>query len=62
MFQPLLRRLRLRQKTTAWASGSPAGGRRIVEEEQLGRCAAEPSKYYWRYRYSGKLTLAVMYF
>jgi hypothetical protein len=28
MFQPLLCRLRLRLKTSAWASGGPAGGRR----------------------------------
>jgi hypothetical protein len=39
----------------------PCRGRRIAEEKHLGRCAAEPSKYYRYYRYSGKLTLEAMY-
>jgi len=30
MFEQLLRRLRLRYKNSAWASGGPAGGRRAV--------------------------------
>jgi hypothetical protein len=30
MFQLLLRRLRLRHKTSAWASGGPTGGRRVA--------------------------------
>jgi hypothetical protein len=61
MFQLLLRRLRLRHKTLAWVSGGPAGGRHVAGEEQLGRCAAEKSKYYRLYLYSGRLTLAAMY-
>jgi|AntAceMinimDraft_5_1070358.scaffolds.fasta_scaffold05189_4 hypothetical protein len=40
IFQPLLCRLRLRHKTTAWASGGPAGGRPISGENQLGGSAA----------------------
>jgi hypothetical protein len=31
-FQQLLRRLRLRHKTSAWASGGPSGGRRLGGE------------------------------
>jgi hypothetical protein len=38
MFPQLLRRLRLRNKTSAWASGGPTGGRRVAGEEQFGRC------------------------
>jgi len=41
--------------------GGPAGGRRLAREEQLGRYAAEQSKSYRLYLYSGKVTLAVMY-
>jgi hypothetical protein len=37
MFQQLLRRMRLRHKTSALASGGPAGGRNLEGEEQLGR-------------------------
>jgi hypothetical protein len=33
-----------------------------VGDEQLGRCVAEQSKAYRLYWYSGKLTLAAMYF
>jgi|AntAceMinimDraft_5_1070358.scaffolds.fasta_scaffold43273_1 hypothetical protein len=61
MFQPLLRRLRLRQKALACASGGPAGGRPLAGGRGLGRCEAEQSKYYRFYLYSGKLTLAAMY-
>jgi hypothetical protein len=61
MFQPLLRRLRLRHKRAAWASGGPAGGRLLTGEGQLGRCAAELSVFYRFYLYSGKLALAAMY-
>jgi hypothetical protein len=61
MFQQLLRRLRLRNKTSAWASGGPVGGRRLAEEEKLSRFAAEQRKYNQLYLYSGKLTLAALY-
>jgi hypothetical protein len=40
MFQPLLRRLRLRRKTSAWASGGPVGATRLVA--CLGRWRALP--------------------
>jgi hypothetical protein len=40
MFQESLRRLRLRHKTSAWASGGPAGGRRAAAS--LGRLRALP--------------------
>jgi len=40
MFYSLLRRLRLRQKSSAWNSGSPVGGRRVAE--CLGRWRALP--------------------
>jgi hypothetical protein len=54
----LFRRLRLRHKTSVWASsGGPAGGKRLAEEEQLGRFTAKHSKYNWLYLYSGKVTL-----
>jgi hypothetical protein len=33
MFQPLLRRLRLRHKTSAWAFGGPARDRSLAGEE-----------------------------
>jgi hypothetical protein len=58
MLQLLLRRLRLRYKTSAWASGGRAPRRRgaaTAGEEQLGRCSAEQSKYYRLYLYSGDL-------
>jgi hypothetical protein len=60
MFQQSLLHLRLRQKTSARASGGPAGGRRLEGEEQLGRCTAEHSKDCRPYLYSGKLALAAM--
>jgi len=56
----LLRRLRLRRETSAWASGGPIGGRRLAGEEQLGRFSVEQSKYYRLYLRIGKLTLAAM--
>jgi len=62
MLQPLLHRLRLRLNTSAWSSGGPTGDRRIAEEEQLGRCAAGQSIYYWLYVNSTKLILAAIYF
>jgi hypothetical protein len=61
IFHKCLRRLRLRHKTLARASGGLAGGRRLAGEDQLGRCAAEESKYYRLYLYSGKVTLAAMH-
>jgi hypothetical protein len=36
-FRPHLRRLRMRHNISAWASGGPAEGRRLAEEEQNGR-------------------------
>jgi hypothetical protein len=62
MLQPLLFRLRQRYKTSAGASGGPAGSRRVSEEKQLGRCAAEQSKYNRFCLISGIFTLAAMYF
>jgi len=61
VFQPLLRCLRLRHNISAWAFGSPTGGRRLAGDEQLGRCTAEQSKYCRLHLYSGKLALAAMY-
>jgi hypothetical protein len=43
MFQSLLRRLRLRHNTSAWAFGGPAGGIRFAGEKQLGKITAEKS-------------------
>jgi hypothetical protein len=60
VFQKLLRRLHLRHKTSAWASG-PAGCRCLAEEEQLGKCSAKQSEYYQLYSNIGKLCLAAMY-
>jgi len=62
MFHPLLRRLRLRHKTSARASGDPPGGRRLAGEERHGRCTAEQSYYDRFYPHNGKFTLAAMYF
>jgi hypothetical protein len=50
--QPLLRRLRLRLKTSAWASNGPAGGGHSAGEH-LDKFKAEQSKYYQFYLYSG---------
>jgi len=41
MFQQLLRRLRLRHKTSAWASSGPVAGRRVAGEKKPGRCTSE---------------------
>jgi hypothetical protein len=49
MFQPLLNRLRLRHKTSAWAFGGAAGGRHLAGEEQLGRFAVKHGKKNWLY-------------
>jgi hypothetical protein len=54
----LLRRLRLRRKTSAWTSSGPAGVRRLEREEQLGRSKAEKRKYYLLYLNSGNVTIA----
>jgi hypothetical protein len=61
MFQPLLRRQRLWHKTSARDTVDSAGSRRLEGEKQLGRRAAELSKYYRLYLYSGKVTLAAIY-
>jgi hypothetical protein len=61
MFQPFLRRLRLRHKTSAWTSGVPVGGRRLAGYEQLGRYTVEPINFCRLYLYSGKLTLGAKY-
>jgi hypothetical protein len=61
MFQNLLCRLCLRHKTSARAFGGPAGGRRLAEEEQLGRYSAEQSKYYRFNLYGSKVTFAAMH-
>jgi hypothetical protein len=61
MFQQSLRRLRLRHKTPARASGGPTGCRRLAGEEQLCRCTAERSKYCLLFLHSGKVALAAMY-
>jgi hypothetical protein len=61
VFRPLLRRLRLRLKNSAWASSDPARGGRLEGEEQLGRSKAEQNNCYRFYLYSGKITLAAMY-
>jgi|AntAceMinimDraft_5_1070358.scaffolds.fasta_scaffold204737_2 hypothetical protein len=50
------------KKNSAWASGGPAEGSRFAEGEQLGRCAAEQSKYYRLYLHSGEITLAAITF
>jgi hypothetical protein len=52
----------MRYKYSAWAFGGPTGDKRLAEEVQLGRCAAEQSKHNRLHMYSGKATLAVMYF
>jgi len=51
-------RLRLRQNTSPWASGGPAGKRRLSGEDQHGRCTAEQSKYYQLYLNIGMASLA----
>jgi len=52
----------MRHKTSVWASGGPAEGRRLAGEELLGRCTAKQSNYFRLYLHSGKLALAEMYF
>jgi hypothetical protein len=62
VFRQLFRRLRLRYTTTAWASGGPAGGGILAEEEQQGRYAAEKTKYYRYFMCSGQMSLAALRF
>jgi hypothetical protein len=61
MFQQLFLRQRLRQITSAWASGRPAGGISLAGEEQRGRFTAEQGNYYRLYVYSDNLALAAMH-
>jgi hypothetical protein len=60
IFQQSVRRIRLRHKTSAWASGGPTEGRCLAGEEQLGSCVAEKSKNYQSHLYSDKVTFAAM--
>jgi len=50
MFQPLLRPLRLRHKTSGWASGGPARDKRFAGEEQQGRGLAGEEQIGMMYR------------
>jgi hypothetical protein len=58
IYQLLLRHLRLRHKTSAWAFGGPAGRGRfsLAGEEQLGICIVEQNKYFRLYMNSCNIT------
>jgi hypothetical protein len=58
MFQQSLRRLQLRQKTSACINRGQAFRRRRTTRQIL----AEQSKFYRLYLLSGKVVLAAMYF
>jgi hypothetical protein len=60
MLQQSARRMRLRHKTSAWASGGPTEGRRLAGEEKIGSCVAKKSKYYQPHLYIDKVTFAAM--